>query len=143
MRMAINGAGVAGPALAYWLLRSGHEPVLIERAPEFRTGGYMIDFWGVGYDIAERMGILPEVKRLGYSVGEVRLVGDQGERVGGFSASVFDRMTKGRFTSLPRGDLAATIFRTLGVDHTKEYRNVDGRPIFTTDNGQPIREMFA
>ena len=59
MKIAINGAGVAGPTLAYWLLRSGHEPTLIEKAPHFRTGGYVIDFWGLGYTIAERMEILP------------------------------------------------------------------------------------
>lgn len=40
-------------------------------------------------------------------------------------------------------DLAATIFNALGVDYSKEYRNVDGRPILTTDNGKPIRELFA
>jgi NADPH-dependent 2,4-dienoyl-CoA reductase/sulfur reductase-like enzyme len=39
MRIAINGAGIAGPALAFWLRRSGHEPMLIEKAPRFRTGG--------------------------------------------------------------------------------------------------------
>ena len=45
LKIAISGAGVAGPALAHWLHRSGHEPTLIERAPHFRTGGYVIDFW--------------------------------------------------------------------------------------------------
>ena len=49
MRIAINGAGIAGPTLAYWLRKSGHEVLLIEAAPQLRTGGYIIDFWGVGY----------------------------------------------------------------------------------------------
>ena len=57
MRVAINGIGVAGPALAYWLREFGHEPVLFEKAPALRTGGYLIDFWGLGYEIAERMGL--------------------------------------------------------------------------------------
>ena len=35
LKIAINGAGIAGPALAYWLDRSGHEPTLIEKAPNF------------------------------------------------------------------------------------------------------------
>jgi len=48
----ISGAGIAGPALAYWLWNRGFEPVLIERAAQFREGGYMIDFWGVGFDVA-------------------------------------------------------------------------------------------
>ncbi len=40
-------------------------------------------------------------------------------------------------------DLAATIYHLLGVDHTKVYRNIDNRPIFTTDNGRPIRGILA
>ena len=54
MKIAISGAGVAGPTLAHWLHRTGHEPTLIERAPQFRTGGYVIDFLGggVGYRVA-------------------------------------------------------------------------------------------
>jgi 2-polyprenyl-6-methoxyphenol hydroxylase-like FAD-dependent oxidoreductase len=113
MKIAINGAGVAGPALAYWLHRSGHEPTLIEKSPHIRTGGYIIDFWGVGYTVAERMGILPEVKQKGYSVQEVRFVDRNGNRVGGFGTGVFRRMTDDRFTSLSRTDLAEVIYRTV------------------------------
>ena len=72
MKIGVIGAGVAGPALSYWLHRSGHEPVLIEKAPRFRTGGYVIDFWGVGYTMAEQMGILPELHEAGYSIKELR-----------------------------------------------------------------------
>ena len=54
MKIGICGAGVAGPTLAHFLLRAGHEPVLIEEAAHFRSGGYVVDFWGVGYDVAER-----------------------------------------------------------------------------------------
>lgn len=39
MKIAINGCGVAGPALAFWLLKAGHQPVLIEEAPRLRAGG--------------------------------------------------------------------------------------------------------
>jgi 2-polyprenyl-6-methoxyphenol hydroxylase-like FAD-dependent oxidoreductase len=39
MRIAINGAGIAGPTLAYWLQNSGHEVLLIEASPHLRSGG--------------------------------------------------------------------------------------------------------
>jgi 2-polyprenyl-6-methoxyphenol hydroxylase-like FAD-dependent oxidoreductase len=113
MKIAINGAGIAGPALAYWLLHHGHEPVLIEKASAPRAGGYVIDFWGAGYDIAEKMGILPRLLDLGYQVGEVRFVDADGRKSGGFSTDVFTRMTGGRFTSLQRSDLAATIYSAV------------------------------
>lgn len=113
MKIAINGAGVAGPTLAYWLHRCGHEPTLIEIAPHLRTGGYVIDFWGLGYMIAERMELLQEVLEAGYTVHEVRLVDGHNRKAGGFSTDIFRRMLDGRFTSLPRGDLAAAIYGTI------------------------------
>ncbi|OKH83626.1 hypothetical protein EB75_07820 [Mycobacterium sp. ST-F2] len=109
MRIAISGAGVAGPTLAYWLCRGGHEVTVIERSPQLRTGGYVIDFWGLGYDIAERMALCPHLDVAGYQVEEVRFVDHDGRRVGGFPTAGFRRALGGRFTSVPRGDLAAMI----------------------------------
>ena len=82
----------------------------MEKAPRLRTGGYIIDFWGAGFDIAERMGLLPEIRRTGYIVRDVRVVNADGKRVSGFPVQAFSRMTNGRFISLPRGNLAASIF---------------------------------
>ena len=106
MRILISGAGIAGPALAFWLLQYGFEPTIVEVAPHFRTGGYIIDFWGAGFDVADRMGLSPELQRKGYKVTEVKVVNAAGKRVAGFGVKAFDRMTAGRFISLPRGELA-------------------------------------
>jgi len=113
MRIIINGVGIAGPTLAYWLRKAGHEVVLVEEALQLRSGGYIIDFWGLGYDIAEKMGLIPRIRELGYQVREVRFLDRHGRRSGGFSVDVFGRMTNGRFTSLRRSDLAATIYNAL------------------------------
>lgn len=109
----ISGAGIAGPTLAYWLLRHGFTPTLVERAPAPRTGGYMIDFWGVGYDVAERMELLPALQADGYRLEEVRLVDTAGRRVAGLDASVFESASNGRFLSILRGDLAHRIFERV------------------------------
>ncbi|OBI80008.1 FAD-binding domain [Mycobacterium sp. 1245805.9] len=113
MKVAIVGAGIAGPTLAYWLCRYGHEPTLIEKAPRLRTGGYVVDFWGGGYSVAERMGLTPELHAAGYVVREVRLVDRNSRKVGGFSAESFQRNLDGRFVTIPRGDLAAMIHRSI------------------------------
>ncbi len=113
MKILISGAGIAGSTLAYWLAHYGLEPVLVERAPKLRTGGYIIDFWGAGFEIADRMGLLPEISRKGYKVEEVRVVNRSGQRVAGFPAAAFAQATMGRYLSLPRGDLAASIFDSL------------------------------
>jgi 2-polyprenyl-6-methoxyphenol hydroxylase-like FAD-dependent oxidoreductase len=106
MRIAIQGAGIAGPTLTFWLGRSGHDVLLVERSPRLRRGGYIVDFWGVGYDIAEKMGLIPRIRELGYQVEEVRFVDRRNRKRGGFSADIISRMNDGRFTSLQRSDLA-------------------------------------
>jgi 2-polyprenyl-6-methoxyphenol hydroxylase-like FAD-dependent oxidoreductase len=116
VNIIINGLGVAGPALAFWLTKSGHNVLLVEQAPALRRGGYVIDFWGIGYDIVEKMGLTAEIRRLGYQVREVRYVGDRGEKRGGFGVGVFGRLTNDRFTSVPRSDLSATIYHAIERD---------------------------
>ncbi|QUR66324.1 FAD-binding domain [Mycobacterium spongiae] len=113
MRIAISGAGVAGAALAHWLHRTGHTPTLIEQAPKFRTGGYMIDFWGTGYEVAKRMGIEDRVRGDGYQVQHIRSIGPRGEVKAELGVEVVRRMIDGDFTSLPRGDLAAAVYATI------------------------------
>ncbi|OBF09685.1 FAD-binding domain [Mycobacterium sp. 852002-10029_SCH5224772] len=113
MRIAISGAGVAGASLAHWLHRSGHTPTLIEQAPQFRTGGYMIDFWGVGYQVAKRMGIEGPIRAAGYDMERLRSVGSRGEVKADVDVNVFRRLLGDDFTSLARGDLAAAIYATL------------------------------
>jgi len=110
MRVLISGAGIAGPTLAYWLSHYGFKPTIVEKAPRLRTGGYVIDFWGAGFDIAGRMGLLPELLQKGYAVQELRVVNQSGKRVAGFPVEAFFRATNGRYITVSRADLAATIF---------------------------------
>jgi 2-polyprenyl-6-methoxyphenol hydroxylase-like FAD-dependent oxidoreductase len=113
MRIVINGVGIAGPTLAYWLRRGGHEVLLVEEAPELRRGGYVIDFGLVGYDIAEKMGLIPRLRDLGYQVRETRFVDRRGRTVASISGEALARLTRGRYISLQRSDLSATIYGAL------------------------------
>ncbi len=110
MKIGINGAGIAGPTLAWWLRKYGHEPVLFEKAPELRTGGYVVDFWGVGYDIAEKMGLLPELQNMGYRMQALEMVNSRGETAAKMGIESFRALTSDRYLSIARGDLAASIF---------------------------------
>jgi 2-polyprenyl-6-methoxyphenol hydroxylase-like FAD-dependent oxidoreductase len=85
---------------------AGWKSTIIERAPGPRQGGYVIDFWGLGYDLADRMGLLNEIERVGYRVREFRVVGDHGEQLAGFGASVFEELSGGRYVTLARRDLS-------------------------------------
>lgn len=109
----ISGAGIAGPTLAYWLKTAGFVPTLVERSPSLRTGGYVIDFWGLGYDIADRMGLKSDINRMGYHARELKIVDDRGNRVTGFGTSIFDELTGGRYVSLARSDLSRLLFEKI------------------------------
>jgi len=106
----ISGSGIAGPTLGFWLTAAGFEPTLIERAPALRKGGYVIDFWGLGYDIAERMGMIGEINRVGYKVQELRIVDDRGRRSAGFGTKLVTELTGGRYVTLPRSELSRLLF---------------------------------
>jgi len=110
VKVAINGIGVAGPALAYWLRRLGHEPVLFEKATALRTGGYLIDFWGLGYTLAERMGILANLRAQGYEMQQMRMVDDRGREEAHVDLSPMREALDNRFVSIARSDLARALF---------------------------------
>lgn len=110
--MLIVGAGIAGPTLAYWLLHLGHEPTLVEQAPELRRGGYLVDFWGAGFDVAERMGIVPELRDRGYEFVEARSIGRDGRPIASFPPSAIVG-SDGRYVTIARSDLASTIHAAL------------------------------
>ncbi len=58
----ISGARVAGPALAHWLRHHGFAPTVVERAPAPRPGGQAVDLRGTAREVAERMGVLDQVR---------------------------------------------------------------------------------
>ena len=109
----ISGAGIAGPTLAFWLKAAGFEPTIVERAPELRRGGYVIDFWGLGYDIAERMGLTREIDRAGYHMRELRIVNAHGERIAGFGTKVLIELTGGRYVTIERSALSHLLFEKI------------------------------
>lgn len=113
MKVAINGAGIAGTALACWLGKLGHEVLLVERAPELRTGGFVLNLWGIGYDALERMGLLPELLELQHHSDELRMVNQSGRTRGGYPSSVLLKLAKGRMATLARSDIAAAIYGAL------------------------------
>lgn len=109
----ISGAGIAGPTLAFWLKAAGFQPTLVENTPALRTGGYVVDFWGLGYDIAERMGLRDRIDRAGYHMREMRIVNAKGRPVSGFGTRVFDELTGGRYVTIGRSELSKLLYEKI------------------------------
>jgi len=109
-KILISGCGIGGPALAFWLQRVGFEPTIVEHAPKPRESGYMIDCWGLGYGMVERMGLLSRLREIGYLIDELRLVDAQGRRLTAIDGKLMREALGDRFFSLLRGDLAKAIY---------------------------------
>jgi 2-polyprenyl-6-methoxyphenol hydroxylase-like FAD-dependent oxidoreductase len=62
LKILVCGAGIAGQALAYWLVRGGHRVVVVERFPVLRATGAQVDLRGQGIEAVEAMGLLDIVK---------------------------------------------------------------------------------
>jgi 2-polyprenyl-6-methoxyphenol hydroxylase-like FAD-dependent oxidoreductase len=146
-RVLISGAGIAGPTLAYWLRRHGVTPTLIERAPRFRDSGYMIDVWGIGYDLLDRMGLLEAARDRGYSFVRLAFVDARGRPVSGFDAHAFRLAFGDRFFSIPRGELAHAIFERVEADVETLYStsveavSQEGPRVHVTLSGGRTREF--
>jgi 2-polyprenyl-6-methoxyphenol hydroxylase-like FAD-dependent oxidoreductase len=114
MRAIICGAGIAGLTLSWWMQRHGWEVLVVERAPALRNEGYMMDFFGSGYDAAELMGILPQLSAVSYDVSDVTNVDERGRPTSHLSFATFRRMQHGRLLSVMRGDLEHVLHAALG-----------------------------
>ena len=112
----ISGAGIAGLTLAYWLKKFGFNPSIVEHAPKLREGGYAIDFWGAGFDVAERMGILPDLERADLNIPEVTVVDEKGNRKCGINYIKLKKLMNGRAFTLLRSDLSKIIYNHLEKD---------------------------
>jgi 2-polyprenyl-6-methoxyphenol hydroxylase-like FAD-dependent oxidoreductase len=109
MRVVICGAGIAGLAIAQRLATHHWEVHLVELAPAPRKQGYMIDFFGLGYDAAEAMGVLPRLKQLAYPVSEAAFIDTKGRRRAAINYARFARALDGRLLDLMRPDLEVAL----------------------------------
>ena len=105
MKAIISGAGIAGLASGLALLRSGWDVLIIERAPGVRAGGYMIDFFGPGYDAAERLGVLPALQAVASDVAEVDFVDGDGRPSASINYELAAAGVGGKLMPLLRGNI--------------------------------------
>ena len=117
MRVLIVGGGIAGLTAAYWLRRSGHDVRVIERAAAPRADGFMIDFYGPGYAVAEEMGMLPDLARLHREIASWSFESAAGTRQFTLAyADVRRRMFAGRHFNFLHSDLERVLLASVSGD---------------------------
>lgn len=105
-KILISGASIAGPALALWLGRCGHDVTVVERAAAFREGGGAVDYRGrVHRTVLEQMGVLETLRGLDTGMGEQSVLDRNGDELLRLPASFMSGELE-----VTRGDLARTLY---------------------------------
>lgn len=107
----INGGGIAGPSLAFWLARQGHAVTIAEQARQLRTGGQAVDFRGPALAVLEKMGLLVQVQASATQMGPLVLVDAQGKEVGRLPAEVISGELE-----IHWGDLVRILYQAVRQD---------------------------
>jgi 2-polyprenyl-6-methoxyphenol hydroxylase-like FAD-dependent oxidoreductase len=113
MRVLISGGGIAGLTLAYWLHQYGIPPVVIEQAGDLRQDGYAIDFFGTGYEVAERMGLIDGLLSQHIAFDGIEYVNAQGKLIAKLDAALLRKITKGKYMALMRWTLEEALHKAL------------------------------
>ena len=115
----ISGGGIAGLTLAILLKRMGWQPAVVECSEALATEGYMMDFLGTGWDVAERMGLLAELNAIHYPIKRMEFVDGRGRPYVTVPIERVSRALSHRYVYLRRPDLERILFtraQTEGVD---------------------------
>ncbi|HEX5037812.1 MAG TPA: FAD-dependent monooxygenase [bacterium] len=116
VRILISGGGIGGLTLAYWLKKFGFEPVVIEKSPALRTEGYMIDFFGSGWDVAERMGLVERLRAVKYPIRGMSFVDGSGKAFFRTDLDRFREACRGRYAYCLRSDLESLLWNAIKDD---------------------------
>ncbi|WP_020496337.1 FAD-dependent monooxygenase [Sciscionella marina] len=119
----ISGAGVAGPALAYWLREHGFAVTVVERAPEPRLGGQAIDIRGTARTVIQRMGLLDAVRAHHTGVHGIAYVDSRGRHQARMTNADFGDSGVIADLEIVRGDLVRLL--TEAAQDGVEYRYGD------------------
>ncbi|MFJ1990781.1 FAD-dependent monooxygenase [Streptomyces asiaticus] len=112
----ISGASISGPALAYWLRRSGFAVTVVEKAGALRDGGYPIDIRGTATEVVRRMGILPRLRDAHVDSRRCTFLDADGSEVASLSPSAVAGGVEGQDLEVRRGDLATALYGSVRDD---------------------------
>jgi len=111
-RILVVGAGVAGPAVCYWLQRFGFSPVLIENSPDIRKGGQALDIRGVAISMVKKMDIYEQICNLRTQVECGRYVDVEGKTLHEEQGESFG-FRQGEEVEIVRGDLVEILMKSI------------------------------
>lgn len=137
MRVLISGGGIAGLTLAYWLQKSDISSVVIEQANGVRRDGYAIDFFGTGYDVAERMSLIDQLRSRQIPFEALVYVNKDSKTIARLDMALIRKLTEGKYIGLMHKTLEEVLYEAL--DQSVEVRF--GRWIERIEQGMDAVEV--
>ncbi len=113
MRVLISGGGIAGLTLAYWLRQYYIPAVVIEQANAIRRDGYAIDFFGTGYDVAERMSLIDQLRSRQIPFEALVYVNKDGKTIARLDMRLIRKLTEGKYMGLMHTTLEEVLYEAL------------------------------
>jgi 2-polyprenyl-6-methoxyphenol hydroxylase-like FAD-dependent oxidoreductase len=134
MRALICGAGIAGLALAGRLHHHGWDVSVVDHAPGPRTQGYMIDFFGPGYEALTAMGLESALHEAASPVNEFRYIDGTGRTTVSVDYTMFAKALRGKMASVMRPALERMLRESLPAGFELRY----GTTIDRIDGGTAV-----
>src|SRR6266700_2581970 len=136
----ISGAGIGGPALAFWLRRHGFAPTVVEVAAAPRPGGHAVDLRGAGREVVERMGLLDTVRAERVDERGFAYADGRGRWTARMPADLFDGEGMVAEIEIMRGNLTRILY-----DATRDGTEYlfDDRIAGLTEDGGGVKVTFA
>ncbi|MFZ3561250.1 FAD-dependent oxidoreductase [Streptomyces sp. BH055] len=119
-RAVIVGSGIAGLATALRLSRDGWHTLVVERSTVQRSGGYMLNLLGHGYDAAERLGLLPVLREQALGLFSTVMVRADGRPKHTMPAAFAEGALGTRTMAVFRKDLVTALYEAA-IEHA-EFR---------------------
>ncbi|GAA2207335.1 FAD-dependent monooxygenase [Nonomuraea monospora] len=138
-RALVVGLGIAGMSAAIGLRQAGWQPVIVERAPQRRTGGYFV-------------GLMPEGRQAAADLGIASHLHTRNPPGGGKAWSLTRRGARepglgflhqpGDPAAVVRGDIEAALWQGLHEDETGIDLRFATKPVEIDDTGTDVRVLL-
>lgn len=155
LKILINGAGVAGTALANFLIRSkqDYDITVVERASKFRTGGTQLDLKSFGAPLVKKLGLIDGVRERSIHETAFTFVDTKGREWARFPVNEAGKGYEGITSEyeIMRADLVAVLYEGSKalvmnpfVEGSQKLRYLFGKHgIELTQRGSKVNVIFS
>ncbi len=129
-KILISGAGIAGCTLAYFLKKRGFSPLIIEKCPFERAGGYKVDIRGAAIEVVKRMGIYEKLLAANVNLSRSKFILPDG-KIFEFDGDFLGLSSEGEI-EVNRWDLIQMLTKKIGSPHIiygDFIKKIDGKRV--------------